>query len=415
MANRQLVYPQQTPYDIDILSTNKDIYIGLGRYISAVLGETVEINGLEAIPTSPTSLAVKVTNGEIYILEETDPVAYGSLGTDSTMLMKQGIYFSGPTYSTPAPGTVGFSIDYLIQVKFEETQTDLQDRDYFNPTNPNAPIVIPSLQLVQDAAVISIKAGTAAATGTQVPPSPDADNYGLWVITVANGQTTVESGDIFPYGSAPYFIIDKLKDKITFAQGDARYALKGDGFTTGDYKFTINPTAATGWVVCNDGTIGSAASGASYANADTIDLFFLIWAQTSDAICPIFTSGGGASSRGVSAASDFAANKRLSLTKVLGRVIASQGTPSTGGTGYINGEIFGGQDNSLTLANLAPHSHGTGIGGAFVVASPTVVGTTRTGDSPADSSETATTDIQGSGDPFNIMQPTVFSWVHLKL
>ncbi len=263
MADRQIVYPQETPYDTDVLSTNKDSYIGLGRLIAAVLGESVEINGLEAIPTVSPSLAVNVKRGEIYILETTDPVAYGSLGTDSNPLMKQGVYFgSSAPFSTPAPVTVGFSIDYLIQVEFSETQTDLQVRQYWNAAEPTNPFNIPSLSLLKDEAVVSIKAGTAATTGTQVPPTPDADNYGLWVITVAHGQTTVVAGDIIEYENAPYMIVDKLKDKVAFSAIQYSEGIINGGMVIAQREnLTLTGTAAVGLVDLFAGFLTDASAG----------------------------------------------------------------------------------------------------------------------------------------------------------
>lgn len=81
---------------------------------------------------------------------------------------------------------------------------------------------------------------------------------------------------------------------------------------TGDIKFGLYSSAPTGWVKMNGGTIGSASSGATRANADTEALFALLWAlNATDS--PILTSAGAGSTRGASAAADFAANKRLTI------------------------------------------------------------------------------------------------------
>jgi hypothetical protein len=94
-------------------------------------------------------------------------------------------------------------------------------------------------------------------------------------------------------------------------------------WTTGDVKVTLKTAADSGWVMFDDGTIGSASSGATTrANADTEDLFTLLWTNTTDANCAV------SSGRGVSAASDFAANKTIALPKVLGRALAVYGTGS---------------------------------------------------------------------------------------
>lgn len=81
---------------------------------------------------------------------------------------------------------------------------------------------------------------------------------------------------------------------------------------TGARQGFFRTTAPSGWVKGDGGTIGSAASGATTrANSDTLNLFTLFWDQFSNTILPIQTSAGSASTRGASAAADFAANKRL--------------------------------------------------------------------------------------------------------
>lgn len=81
---------------------------------------------------------------------------------------------------------------------------------------------------------------------------------------------------------------------------------------TGDIKFGLYSSAPAGWVKMNGGTIGNASSGATRANADTSALFALLWAlNATDS--PILDSAGAGSTRGASAAADFAANKRLTI------------------------------------------------------------------------------------------------------
>lgn len=106
-------------------------------------------------------------------------------------------------------------------------------------------------------------------------------------------------------------------------------SIPSSAFVTGDIKFSANPSQ-NGWIPLNDGTIGSAASGATTrANADTEALYTLLWNQCADLYCPV--TGG----RGASAAADFAANKPLRLPRVAGRAIGGVGvtTRSVSGTG----------------------------------------------------------------------------------
>lgn len=112
------------------------------------------------------------------------------------------------------------------------------------------------------------------------------------------------------------------------------------GHTTGDFKMRQAAAADAGWIVGNGGTIGSASSGASRANSDTQALFTLWWTDYTDAQLPILTSAGGASTRGASAAADWAANKRLTVFDVRDRVPRAAGTTQVNGTKLEATEVY---------------------------------------------------------------------------
>lgn len=153
-------------------------------------------------------------------------------------------------------------------------------------------------------------------------------------------------------------------------------------FTTGDVKPTLKSVADTGWVLMNDGSIGNASSTATTrANADTSALFTLLWTNLSDTWAPVSTG------RGASAAADFAANKRLTLPKALGRALAAAGAGS-GLTSRSLGETLGAE---TVVADLAAHTHAAGT-------------------LAADSAGSHTHDIPGGGDGgVTALKPTVAS------
>lgn len=92
---------------------------------------------------------------------------------------------------------------------------------------------------------------------------------------------------------------------------------------SGDVRISMNKFQPFGWIPCNDGSIGSASSGATTrANIDTFFLYKTIWDGVSNTFAPV-TGGRGATSQ-----ADFAANKPLFLTKTLGRAIAGTWTPT---------------------------------------------------------------------------------------
>jgi len=73
-------------------------------------------------------------------------------------------------------------------------------------------------------------------------------------------------------------------------------------------------TAPTGWIKENGGSIGNLSSGATTrANSDTEALFSLLWTNFDNTTLIIQASDGTATTRGASAAADFAANKRMPL------------------------------------------------------------------------------------------------------
>lgn len=198
-------------------------------------------------------------------------------------------------------------------------------------------------------------------------------------------------------------------------------------FSTGDVKFTLKATADTGWVMMDDGTIGNAASGATTrANADTEALFTLLWNNVSDTYAPV--SGG----RGASAAADYAANKTIALTKVLGRALGAAGAGS-GLTSRSLGQTVGAETETISQAKLpnvnfvvdipsgqGSHTHGYSRtneanlkGGSTGNVNSGAYGTqTDAATLPALSGTAAS---GGSGTPANIMQPTLFLNVMVKL
>lgn len=193
--------------------------------------------------------------------------------------------------------------------------------------------------------------------------------------------------------------------------------------TTGDFRLTLKAVAPIGWVMCNDGTIGDALSSATTrANADCEPLYTLIWNNVSNTYAPV--SGG----RGPNAASDWAAHKRISLTKMLGRAIIVAG--NGGGTNFALGQTIGAESIALTTAQMPAHSHGVtdpGHSHNYAYYNPS---TTSVGDGIGDwqyvvpgystvGTYSAATGISiqsnGSGQAHNNMQPSTAVNIMLKL
>ncbi len=208
--DRQIVYPGQILPETSLLQMAKDAMIGLAKLSATVTGTSTMASGFAVTPTGPASLQVVCAPGEIYSLTSIDALAFSSLPADTThSIMKQGILLDGVTLSCPAPGTSGQSINYLVQVTYQDSDSTPVLLPYYNSANPALPYSgMGNNGLTQNTArkgiaVVSVKAGASAVTGSQVTPAPDVGYVGLYVVTVAFGQTTITSGSIAQYSGAP--------------------------------------------------------------------------------------------------------------------------------------------------------------------------------------------------------------------
>lgn len=231
---------------------------------------------------------------------------------------------------------------------------------------------------------------------------------------------------------------DAGKAIVVNSTGTAYILDNSSQFTTGDTLYSY-AAAKTGWVLASGGTIGDASSGGTVrANADTEALFTLFWGLDAT-IFPIQTSAGAGSTRGASAAADFAAHKRMTIPDERGRVGAGRddmgGSTASritnAGAGIVGttlGASGGEQTHALITAELASHSHTASvtdpghthggvwaIGGATTVSGPTnnasftgTTGSNTTGISVSNSST-------GSGTAHQNTQPTIMKNVFIKL
>ena len=208
------VYPGQIPLDTNILQPQRNMEIALGFALQAAFGTSTIADGLTCAPTSPASMSVKVGQGSIIFGTTVDTVGsgFGSLALDnSDPLVKIGVNLL-PTTIGPmtAPGTAGQSQNYLIEASFAETDGSPVVLPYYNSVNPTIPFSGPansggSQNTARTQTVnLNLKAGTPATTGSQTTPAVDSGFVGLFVITIANGQSTITSGNIAILATAPF-------------------------------------------------------------------------------------------------------------------------------------------------------------------------------------------------------------------
>lgn len=177
-----------------------------------------------------------------------------------------------------------------------------------------------------------------------------------------------------------------------------------DTARTGDIRMSLN-AFLMGWIAMDDGTIGDSSSGATRPNIDTFPLFSLIWNTFtgSQTLAPMFTSGGVPVAYGASAIIDFNANRRLSLTKAAGRVMAG-----ISGS-HLIGEN-GGADTHTLISSELPNPITTTTTSIVVAAGG--ANTVIANDGPGGAGIIANT---GGNTAFDIRQPTVYMNVFIKL
>lgn len=209
------------------------------------------------------------------------------------------------------------------------------------------------------------------------------------------GQPAVEMGSAPPrlWFGVPADIDPTLRREF------APYAAMSP-WSTGDVKITLKQVPDPGWLMCNDGTIGNNNSGANFADADARDLFMLLYGLT-DAVAPITTSAGAATTRAVqgTSANAWANNVRLRLTLMLGRALAIAGS-GAGLTVRALGDVLGQEAVGLNSNLIPSHAHTwTGIY-TYADQGPGGVGFTL--------ANAANTDLAGGSLAHNTMQPISF-------
>lgn len=213
--DRLIVSPSAIALDTDILSTNKNMMLAMGRLAQDMLGVGTSIGGAACTPG--TGLTVVVAPGGIYSFQNVDNNAYGSLGTDTAhQTVKQGTLFNAATLSCPAPTVAGQSINYLIEGQYQELDTNAAVVPYYNSANPLQPFQGPGNNglsqntLRQGLFVVQVKAGVSATTGSQVTPTPDSGWTGMYVVTVAFGASVITTGNIVVYSPTPFIGVTAL-------------------------------------------------------------------------------------------------------------------------------------------------------------------------------------------------------------
>lgn len=209
--DRTIVYPSSIPLDTDILSLNRNVMVALGFLAQACLGSNTVVDGLACTPTTPGSMTISIGPGSMTTFGPIDATAYGSLPADTAdSLVKMGINATATQFTLVAPSGAGQSQAYLIEACFKEADANSLVLPYYNANNPTQSFSGPSnsgapqpTQRTQRV-LLQLKAGQAAASGSQVVPVADPGWISLYVVTVATGQSVITPADIAVASSAPF-------------------------------------------------------------------------------------------------------------------------------------------------------------------------------------------------------------------
>lgn len=365
--DRILVYPGSIPLDTDLLNTNRNSMIALGYLAQAILGSGTIVDGLPCSPTTPASLTVTVGPGSIAQFTVVDTLAYGSLPADTTdPLLKIGINITPTSFTISPPTSSGQAINYLIEAALLESDTNPVVLPYYNAANPSQPYSGPNnsgvaqnttrIQRVQ----LQLKSGAAANAGTQTTPPVDDGWVGLYVITVSYGQTTVGTGNIAQFWTAPFLLWKLPSLRPGFGSGLQTFTASGN-FTVpgGVTQVEVELWGGGSGTYASNGTIPSGGgSGGGYARKRITGLL----AGQVIAVTVGGGGGGGNTSGGVpSAGGTSSFGPYVSATGGSLNPLASGSNPQNGATP--SGVGVGGDVNMSGSAGQAGVLNQGGLGG----------------------------------------------------
>lgn len=268
--DRSIVRAGQNPRTADLLVAQRAGLIALAELARSLLGKTdTMVSGLVATPD--VGLTVAISSGAIYELEQVDATDYGSLTANTTdIILKQGLQLASTTLAGfAAPGTVGQSINYLVEAQYQDADTTPVVLKYWNAANPTEYVSGAAENTIRAGIIgFNVKAGAAATTGSQATPSATAGWVGLYAVTVDNGQATILPEDIVALADAP-FLAGLLNSHHDGTPGQAPQIIVGpadplSGDISGGDDYELQGVAQMGNLPASD-TIGRLSAMQIYA------------------------------------------------------------------------------------------------------------------------------------------------------
>ena len=210
--DRSIIAPLEQMRDFDFVQFEHDVLCALGdlakdalSQLSSTATATTTVAGFAAAQTTPAaSLSVVIGTGRVYTLAQADASSDGSIPTDTTIICQQGRN-AGQTL-TLIPPSSGQSQWNLIQCSFQQ-QDAVRANDpnggtvpFFNAANPAQPNNTSVNTVRLGNAVLQVITGSAATTGSEIPPTPTVGWVPLYLIDLAGGQTQISTAQILVAG-----------------------------------------------------------------------------------------------------------------------------------------------------------------------------------------------------------------------
>ena len=204
--DRSIINAMEQMRDFDFVMFEHDVLLALGGLVADItsgLPQTV-LGGLIGTQTPVASLGVNISAGRIYQLAPSDTLSAGSIPVDAAVIVQQGYNPAQIiTLVAPAPGQSQWN---LIQAQFSQVDA-VRAADpnagivpFYNAANPTQPTSQSINTVRKGTCVLQVVTGSAATTGTEVPPAATGGWVPLYLIDLAGNQTQITTGQILTTG-----------------------------------------------------------------------------------------------------------------------------------------------------------------------------------------------------------------------
>lgn len=192
--------------DFDFVQGAHDVLValaGLASDVTSGLPYTV-LGGLVASQAVAPSLTINISAGRIYQFASSDLVGVGSIPQDLNTIVQQG-FNPAQSLTLVAPSS-GQSQWNLVQAQFSQVDA-VRTNDpnggivpFYNAANPTQPTLNSINTVRKGVCVLQVVTGSAATTGSEVPPNPTNGWVPLYMIDLAGGQTQITTSQIISCG-----------------------------------------------------------------------------------------------------------------------------------------------------------------------------------------------------------------------